>query len=566
MKQTKRFASIATAALLAACAVVPSMASIPVSAAVTPNTISFTNSDENDTASHVYTAYKVFTGNVGDSGALEGIQWAAGDTQGNAFLTALKADTTIGTNFASCNTAAAVAEVLAKESEDSELLQNFAAFAATQTANLTKVNTAASATIDVTTTGDGYYLLIDDTDLSEATGAKTRYLIAQVDASVGLEIAVKSALPTVEKKIKENAKTPKYGTDANETETYVGTGYNDVADYSIGDTVPFKLIGTLPSKLADYKKGYKYVFHDTLDSQFTAPAKSAIKVDIDGTDVTDQANIEVTGNAITVAFDDITKVTGVKDGITAKSIVTVTYDAVLSENAEIGLDGQKNTVYLEYSNNPNWDGTGTPDTSKTPEDKVVAFTYELDLTKVDKTSQAALTGAKFKLQATDGEHANKYAVLTAVADTSGAYKVTSWVDSADDATAFENASGNTFAVIGLDSGKYNLYETAAPAGYKVPTDPFTLEITATTENNQDWDSFEANNALTALTIKVGTADAVAGDLTDGTVSAKIENTSGSTLPSTGGIGTTIFYVAGGVLVVGAGVLLITKKRAKNMEA
>lgn len=562
MKQTKRFASIATAALLAACAVVPSMASIPASAAATPNTISFTNSDKNDTASHVYTAYKVFTGTVDDSDALTGIQWAAGDTKGAAFLTALKADTTIGTNFASCNTAAAVAEVLAKESEDSELLQNFAAFAATQTANLTKVNTAASATIDVTTTGDGYYLLIDDTDLSEATGAKTRYLIAQVDASVGLEIAVKSALPTVEKKIKENAKTPKYGTDANETEDYVGTGYNDVADYSIGDTVPFKLIGTLPSKLADYKKGYKYVFHDTLDSQFTAPAKSAIKVDIDGTDVTSQATISVSGQEITVTFDNIKAISGV----TADSIVTVTYNAVLSENAEIGLDGQKNTVYLEYSNNPNWNGEGTPDTSKTPDDKVIAFTYELDLTKVDKTSQAALTGAKFKLQATDGEHANKYAVLTAVDGTPGAYKVTSWVDSADDATAFENASGNTFAVIGLDSGKYNLYETAAPAGYKVPTEPFALEITATTKNDQDWDSFEANNALTALTIKVGTADATDGDLDKGSVSAKIENTSGSTLPSTGGIGTTIFYVAGGVLVVGAGVLLITKKRAKNMEA
>lgn len=562
MKQTKRFASIATAALLAACAVVPSMTSIPASAAATPNTISFTNSDENDTASHVYTAYKIFTGNVGDSGALEGIQWAAGDTKGAAFLTALKADTTIGTNFASCDTAAAVAEVLAKENGDSELLQNFAAFAATQTTNLTKVNTAASATIDVTTSGDGYYLLVDDTDLSNATGAKTRYLIAQVDASAGLEIAVKSALPTVEKKIKENAKTPTYGTDANETETYVGTGYNDVADYSIGDTVPFKLIGTLPSKLADYKKGYKYVFHDTLDSQFTAPAKSVIKVNIDGTDVTSQATISVSGQEITVTFDNIKAISGV----TADSIVTVTYNAVLSENAEIGLDGQKNTVYLEYSNNPNWNGEGTPDTSKTPDDKVIAFTYELDLTKVDKTSQAALTGAKFKLQATDGEHANKYAVLTAVDGTPGAYKVTSWVDSADDATAFENASGNTFAVIGLDSGKYNLYETAAPAGYKVPTEPFALEITATTKNDQDWDSFEANNALTALTIKVGTADATDGDLDKGSVSAKIENTSGSTLPSTGGIGTTIFYVAGGVLVVGAGVLLITKKRAKNMEA
>ena len=564
MKKTRRFASLATAAILAACAVVPAtMSALPVSA-VTAGTVTFVKSGTDDKATHTYKAYQIFSGEVDGEGTLTKVQWA--DTaKGADFLTALKADGTIGTSFANCETAAAVAAVLGEQEADSTLLQNFATFAASQKGSLKAVNDKAADSISVTE--DGYYLFEDVSDLTgdNATGAKTRYLIAQVDAEKGLDITVKSSLPSVEKKIKENTKTVSYGTDKNETQDYVGEKYNDVADYNIGDAVPFKLIGTLPSTLDDYKT-YKYTFHDTLGKEFTTPAQGDIKVSCKTgdtvTDITNKATITVTaatateGAKINVEFTDIKTAGATKD-----SIITVEYNAVLSSGAVIGLNGQTNEVYLEYSNNPNQGGEG--ETGSTPKDKVIAFTYELDVNKVDANSGANLKGAKFKLQAADGDHVEKWAVLAATNE-AGKYKIDKWVDTEADATEFENATGNTFAVIGLDSGTYNLKETVAPSGYKTPDKAFKVELTATTANDQNWDSFTASDALTDLTVKLdnvgGTVDANKGI---GTVT--VGNSSGSTLPSTGGIGTTIFYVAGGVLVVGAGVLLITKKRAKDAQ-
>lgn len=562
MKKTRRFASLATAAILAACAVVPAtMSALPVSA-VTAGKVTFVKSGSDDTATHTYKAYQIFSGEVDGEGTLTNVQWA-NTANGAAFLTALKGSA-IGSSFTDCETAAAVAAVLGKQEADSTLLQNFATFAASQKENLKVVNAEAAESISVT--ADGYYLFEDVSTIpTDKTGAKTRYLIAQVDAEKGLDITVKSSLPSVEKKIKENTKNVAYGSETNETEAYVGTGYNDVADYNIGDAVPFKLIGTLPSTLDDYKT-YKYTFHDTLGKEFTAPAKEKIKVSCKTgdtvTDITNKATITVTaaseteGAKINVEFADIKAAGATKD-----SIITVEYNAVLSSGAVIGLNGQTNEVYLEYSNNPNVGGEG--ETGNTPVDKVIAFTYELDVNKIDANTQVALKGAKFKLKAADGDHVGKWAVLAATNE-DGKYKIDKWVDTEADATEFENATGNTFAVIGLDSGTYNLKETVAPSGYKTPVDVFVVELTATTANNQDWDTFTASDALTALTVKL---DNVAGtvDENKGIGTVTVGNSSGSTLPSTGGIGTTIFYVAGGVLVVGAGVLLITKKRAKDAQ-
>lgn len=560
MKKTRRFASLATAAILAACAVVPAtMSALPVSA-VTAGKVTFVKSGSDDTATHTYKAYQIFSGEVDAEGTLTNVQWA-NTANGAAFLTALKGSA-IGSSFTDCETAAAVAAVLGKEQKDSELLQNFATFAASQKENLKVVNAEAAESISVT--ADGYYLFEDVSTLTSTTGAKTRYLIAQVDAEKGLDITVKSSLPSVEKKIKENAKNVAYGAEANETEEYVGAGYNDVADYNIGDAVPFKLIGTLPSRLDDYKT-YKYTFHDTLGKEFTAPAEGNIKVSCKTgdtiTDITNKATITVTaatateGAKINVEFADIKAAGATKD-----SIITVEYSAVLSSGAVIGLDGQTNEVYLEYSNNPNAGGEG--ETGNTPVDKVIAFTYELDVNKVDASTKDALKGAKFKLQAADGDHANQWAVLTENSD--GNYTVSGWTTDETAATEFENKTGNTFAVIGLDSGKYNLKETAAPSGYNTPDAPFVVDLTATTVNNQDWDSFTASDALTALTVKLDETTGKA-DVNTGKGEVTVGNSSGSSLPSTGGIGTTIFYVAGGVLVVGAGVLLITKKRAKDAQ-
>ena len=227
------------------------------------------------------------------------------------------------------------------------------------------------------------------------------------------------------------------------------------------------------------------------------------------------------------------------------------------------MSGQENAVKLEYSNDSYWDGSGTPTTSKTPEDKVIVFTYELDVTKQDSVTDKKLKDAEFNLK----NAADKYAKV----DENG--YVTGWVDTVAEASVLKSDANGLFKVIGLDDGTYTLTETKAPTGYNLLNAPVTLKLDATTANGQNWDVFDATKALTDLTLTVDTGAAQPaktpgeGDSFGkyGVVETTVLNTSGSSLPSTGGIGTTIFYVAGGVLVVGAGVLLITKKRAKDAQ-
>lgn len=569
MKKTRRFASLATAAILAACAVVPAtMSALPVSA----QTVTITQATGNAEADHTYSAYQIFKGTVVD-GALTGIDWNKDIVNDGALLTALKGDTQLGKYFANCTSAAEVAAALnakvagTEEGTETSVFANNGAltqhFAELVKANL-KDNVTASATsaksgtsAELSITADGYYLIVDDT-ANLQTGAYSRYILTTVDADsdTTLSIAQKASSPTVVKKVKENTDVDDYTyTDARGSQT--DKDYNDVADYNIGDAVPFKLYGTMPSTIGDYEH-YRYIFHDTLGTQFTAPAVGDVTVKVDGKNAVG-ATVAIAGNEITVTFADI------KDGntITASSVVTVEYSAVLNKTAQIGLSGQENAVKLEYSNDSYWDGSGTPTTSKTPEDKVIVFTYELDVTKQDSVTDKKLKDAEFNLK----NAADKYAKV----DENG--YVTGWVDSEEAGSTLKSDENGLFKVIGLDDGTYTLTETKAPTGYNLLNAPVTLKLDATTANGQNWDVFDATKALTDLTLTVDTGAAQPaktpgeGDSFGkyGVVETTVLNTSGSSLPSTGGIGTTIFYVAGGVLVVGAGVLLITKKRAKDAQ-
>lgn len=569
MKKTRRFASLATAAILAACAVVPAtMSALPVSA----QTVTITQATGNAEADHTYSAYQIFKGTVVD-GALTGIDWNKDIVNDGALLTALKGDTQLKTYFANCTSAAEVAAALnakvagTEEGTETSVFANNGAltqhFAELVKANL-KDNVTASATsakngtsTELNITADGYYLIVDDT-ANLQTGAYSRYILTTVDADsdTTLSIAQKASSPTVVKKVMENTDVADYTyTDARGSQT--DKDYNDVADYNIGDAVPFKLYGTMPSTIGDYEH-YRYIFHDTLGTQFTAPAVGDVTVKVDGKNAAG-ATVAIENNEITVTFADI------KDGntITASSVVTVEYNAVLNKTAQIGLSGQENAVKLEYSNDSYWDGSGTPTTSKTPEDKVIVFTYELDVTKQDGVTNKKLKDAEFNLK----NAANKYAKV----DENG--YVTGWVDSEEAGSTLKSDENGLFKVIGLDDGTYTLTETKAPTGYNLLNAPVTLKLDATTANGQNWDVFDATKALTDLTLTVDTGAAQPaktpgeGDSFGkyGVVETTVLNTSGSSLPSTGGIGTTIFYVAGGVLVVGAGVLLITKKRAKDAQ-
>lgn len=570
MKATRKLLALLLALLLTAALTVPALAdpeAIPQPAAPATYTITI----ENNKPGHTYEAYQVFAGDLAGN-VLSNIQWGTG-VDNIGLLAALKSDTTIGSNFTDCTTAADVAKVLTENfNGDSDELN---AFAVLVNAHLAGTPTGTSGDISeekytISNLPAGYYLLKDkDNSLDNSNSAYTMYMLQLVG---DLTTTPKASAPTVEKKVQENTKVT-------ENEGY-GTGYNDVADWNIGDAVPFKLIGALPA-MSGYDT-YKYVFHDTLSAGLTLNADS---VEVYVTETKD-ANLEsatkltattdytlITSNtgdgcSFEVVFNDLTAVT-IPEG---SEYIIVAYTATLNENAEIGLDGNPNAVYLEFSNNP----YNEEETNETPKDTVIVFTYELDTTKIDGGSAdpenpTKLPGAQFVLLNNDG---------TKVAKIDAANKFDGWVNlpvgtGADSAITYEDwTTYNTtnpviltsdddglFQVIGLDDGTYKLREIQAPDGFNLLPNDVTVVITADTNNCQDW-SGTAADVLTDLNVTADGEPGI-GQADTGIAAITIENNKGATLPETGGMGTTVFYVLGGILAVGAGVLLVARRRMRG---
>ena len=360
----------------------------------------------------------------------------------------------------------------------------------------------------------GYYL-VKDTSTSTAEGdAISEYMVQIVGKTTITPKQTGTPTPGKEIEVVDDKK-----------------GGNATSSYGVGDAVPFVLTAKLPDSIGAYE-AYKLVFQDTLSSGLSFNAAS-VKVYVNDIEVTDTTKYTVApddANGFSVTMNDVTG-----EGFSAKAgdVIKVKYNATLLENAKIK---EENKFHLEYSNDPNSDGMGT-----TTEIKVTVFTFELDFTKVDEDGNP-LADAKFTLYKKDasgsyvkvGEELSATPKMAADGETVEAYE---------------------FSFTGLGEGDYKLSETTTPDGYNTMADK-EFTITATLDQNAD-----------PATVKELT---VTGDLTDFTATASsqiingsIENNKGSNLPSTGGIGTTIFYVIGGILVVGAGVLLITKKRMSH---
>lgn len=562
-KRARRAAAFAAAVVMAACAAVPMGSSFSASAAGN-NSITidgFNTIENNDNGTHTYEAYQVFAGQYA-GGALGNITWGSG-VDGKAIVDDLANATGDLAAFKGLDSPKAIAEELAKASDDDAVAKAFAALVGKHLKDNAKSGTYADGKI--TDLEDGYYLVQDasnspsDVTGANNNGAKTRFIL-KVAGGGNVTVTAKSSAPSVIKKVKEDDKAV---TGAVKVGSYTADAqYNDVADYCIGENVPFELISTMPSTYNDYTS-YFYQFTDTLASNFTLNADSiAVKVvNADGetaltatTDYTVGAQDE--SGKFTITINDTKKIAS----ITKDSTIVVDYTAQLNSGAVIGLDGQENKVDLTYSNNPNYtgDGASTPneDKGKTPEDKVIVFTYELDVTKYlgdEHTKANAEDGTKagFKLGNANG---TKWATVDEN------LRITDWVDDVAAATEVTTDATGIFKFIGLDDGTYTLRETTTPTGYNTMAD-LALTIGATTDNNQTW-AGTASDALSAIKLTINNED-TAGDTNTGIVATKITNQKGSSLPSTGGIGTTMFYVGGGVLVAGAGVLLITKKRAKK---
>lgn len=551
----------------------------------------------NDKTGHTYEAYQIFAGTVssdeetnGETGGpmLGDITWGSG-VDGTTLLAALKeADVA---KYGACETAAEVAKALGAENATAE---HAAAFAEISALHLTNVAGTANEPVEgnyvINNLAAGYYLVKDkDGSLQDEAATATDYIV-QVLGNVAM--APKSSdIPTLEKKVYDE----EFARDVqNHPEQPYGTGYNDVADWDIGDNVPFKLIASVPDadEIAAYDT-YTYTFHDTLDASLELLQKNDehqttfeiyfvddLTTDprVGGFQYLDEEKYDVTvdddTNSFTITLDDlktlkVTTADNQENPATDYNYVVIFYDAVLNTQAEIGQPGNVNTAYLEFSNDPNGDGTG-----RTEDDKVIVFTYELDGEKVDgEAVNTKLAGAEFVLL-------NPVHTQAAAVDDNGT--VTSWVtvqthgdneDAVELPTTYEewlqrypdsivtSDENGKFKISGIDDGTYHLLEIKAPNGYNLLEDPVELVISATTDNGQTWNG-NAADAFTALTITVNDGDAQQDNTGTGIVNVTVKNNQGATLPETGGMGTTLFYIIGGLLVVGAGILLVVRIRMK----
>lgn len=454
---------------------------------------------------HTYSAYQIFSGKL-ENQTLSDVAWGAGvdattSVEGKTLIQAINAID----GFANCTDAKSVAKAL--EGKSSDVVDQFAKVvdkylaAAAGTAT-----TPADGKYTISGLSAGYYFVKDTADIS-GNDAQTKFIVEVLGNKA---VDPKSSVPTVEKKVKEKNDT-----------TNTETGWQDAADYDIGDNVPFQLTGTMPSTLADYDT-YSYTFTDTLSVGLER--NNDVEIYLVNGDarkkVTSSFTIsKVANNKFTVSCDNVKGI----EGVTVNSKFVVEYTAKLTENAVIGSAGNPNRVDLTFSNNPNGEGTG-----KTPEDKVIVFTYKIVANKVGEDGSTPLEGAGFTL-----------------------YKI---VNGQEVKVGNEITGVTTFEFKGTDAGEYVLKETTVPAEYNKAED---LHFTV----NATYDTNSADPKLTDLSVTGNNTfnTSITGE-NDGSATTTIVNKKGSVLPSTGGIGTTIFYVIGGILMVGAGVILVSRRR------
>lgn len=481
----------------------------------------YTITINNEATGHTYEAYQIFTGDL-SKGVLSNIVWGSGITADGQTALQNKYDT------AETKSAAGVAEALTNDNA-----VQFAKDAAGYLTNEKFESNYDSANTKYTISGlvAGYYLVKDkDSSLANKDDAYTSYILQVVGNT---EVSPKSAKPTVDKQVHD---------EPADAEAKATAGWGESADHAINESFQFKLIANLPAdtNFNAYEK-YKVVFNDTMSEGVTF--ESIASVTVDGVTLADgqytaTATAGQAGGSWTLTIEDIKGISGVD--LTNGVDIVVIYNAHLNENAQVnhasGDTKNKNEVYLQYSNNPN--ANGEDELGKTPEDIVWVFTYEVDNTKVDATDSAnkkPLAGAGFRLYDSTGNTE----IGLIYDDTLGAYRP---VNSGETAVEMTSADGTgVFNIKGLDAGTYVLKETTVPSGYNKCADT-TVVIKAT--HVEDTSGASATTTLSS----------------NSNVTNAIENKQGSTLPETGGMGTTIFYVIGAILVIGAGVVLITRKR------
>ena len=472
-----------------------------------------------DVTKHKFEAYQIFSAKLDSTkGTLSDVEWGNG-VKGDELLAALKTATTLG-DFSTCKDASAVADVLSKFNNAEATA--FAAFVANGYLTTTKT----SGTGSITLPSAGYYLIKDVTKVEGEYDASNLTLLL-VSGAENVTPQVKTDIPTLQKKVK----------DKNDS-TGEESGWQDSADYDIGDTIPYQLTATL-GNVSNFDT-YYVEFVDKME-HLTYNHITSVKVGdttlTSGEYFFDWNDMD---KKLTVFIDDVKQY-----GATNGSKIIVEYTATLDSDAVIGSTGNPNEAHLVFSNNPNGNGYG-----KTAPDKNIVFTYKVVANKVDEHDQP-LTGAAFALYKKLPAVPNPEDGTSYFMEGTDAYTLVKELNVGENGEV-ANKKLTTFEWKGIDDGEYMIKEIITPAGYN-SIEPIKFKVEA------DHETEAADPKLTELT----GGDKFTGAVSTGTLTANIQNRMGSTLPGTGGIGTTIFYVVGGGLMVAAAILLITKKRMEN---
>lgn len=495
-------------------------------------------------AHHSFEAFQIFQGDVSDDNTkISNVKWGKNITNSTDFLEKLTADPTISGEFNNPTTAQDVLAVISKwhDSDDNSIaFARFVCHYLYSGAVDPGISIPSSGdVVEIPIDGAGYYLIVDTTYFKpgDSYHAYNSFLLKVNKGKFNLPIKPKFVKPTVEKKVYDNPDGTSTG------------GFGSSADHAINEKFQFQLTATLPdstNRAYDYYDKYSVIFHDTLSEGITYDGPYSVVIesnDITYT-ITDPSKYTIntdkldSQNYFEVEIPDVkTCVAGLdlNNGATIK----VTYTAHLNEKASVNTAGggtsNINKVYLTYSNNPQDESS----IGKTPESTpVYVYTYQLNNTKYrdEVNENNKLEGAGFRLYS--NEACNAEAEIKLKMNDDGTYS-RDFSTEGKGVEMLSNKDGQ-FNVKGLDAGTYYLKETTPPAGYSAcKVIPVTIKADHSRNDQVNLEGSNLTNDI--VNIKAG----------------------GITLPSTGGIGTTLFYVVGGGLMVAAIVLLVTKKRMEN---
>ena len=504
---------------------------------------------------HEYDAFQIFKGDVSDDNTkISHVEWGKNIPHPEDFLPKLRADSTLSSEFANADSLQKVLDVMKDWTTSDDNSIAFARFVCNYIYTDTNANREpvkkGGHTGGFELDEAGYYLIVDTSSFSSSADgdsyhAYNSFLLKVNKAHYHVQITPKVVKPTVEKKVYDNDDGSSSGDN---------NGWGSSADHAINEEFQFQLIATLPEsenngRAYDYYNEYTVRFNDTLSNGITYDRLDSVVINSDGHtyDITNdnlKYNVDTrrleSDHSFVVSIPDVK--TCVKDpgfNLNNGATITVTYTAHLNENAAVnGSADNKNSVRLQYSNNPRPDGEYwgyTP--NYTPESEVYVYTYQLNNTKLAENEHGApLKDVGFRLYS-DADYKNEVKLYQ---DGEFYYPIKDATDKNKEAVEMKSAANGQFNVKGLDAGTYYLKETTTPADFT----PCSVipPVTITANHNGNRVEFDSSKLSTTIINK---------------------KAGGITLPSTGGIGTTLFYVVGGGLMVAAIVLLVTKKRMEN---